>query len=570
MNHSSFSSAKIADHLAAFSNIVGHKYLLSDSRSKAGHTQGFRYGSGEALAVAKPGSLVEIWQLLQYCVKCDVIVIMQAANTGLTGGSTPYGSDYDRPVLIINTLRLDQIQLLNNAEQVIGFPGSTLFDLERKIRPFEREPHSVIGSSSIGASIIGGVCNNSGGSLVHRGPAYTELALYAQVNQAGELELINHLGIDLGTTPEQILSRLERADYTAEDINYPDKKASDDGYVQILRDVDANTPARFNADDRLLYEASGSAGKLAVFAVRLDTFPRSEKQSVFYIGSNDIQALSQLRRDILTRFETLPVAGEYLHRDYYNASQKYGKDNFFIINKLGSDKMPQLFNLKARADAFFSKLAFAPKYLTDKIMQGLSKLIPEQLPARMNDYRDRYEHHLMLKVYESGIAETQNYLQQYFADRDGEFFLCNKDEAKRAFLHRFVAAGAAKRLQAITHKNNGGILALDIALRRNDPIWLEQLTPEIEQMIESKLYCGHFFCHVIHQDYIVKKGVDPFELKAKLLALLDQRDAQYPSEHNVGQLYYAKPALREFYQQLDPTNAFNPGIGKTSRLKHWQ
>ncbi len=27
----------------------------------------------------------------------DVAVIMQAANTGLTGGSTPNGDDYDRP-----------------------------------------------------------------------------------------------------------------------------------------------------------------------------------------------------------------------------------------------------------------------------------------------------------------------------------------------------------------------------------------------------------------------------------------------------------------------------------------
>ena len=56
---------------------------------------------------------------------------------------------------------------------------------------------SIIGSTSIGASIVGGVCNNSGGSLIKRGPAYTELALYAKVNDAGELQLINDLGINL-------------------------------------------------------------------------------------------------------------------------------------------------------------------------------------------------------------------------------------------------------------------------------------------------------------------------------------------------------------------------------------
>ena len=35
--------------------------------------------------------------------------------------------------------------------------------------------------------------------------------------------------------------------------------------------------------------------------------------------------------------------------------------------------------------------------------------------------------------------------------------------------------------------------------------------------------------------------------------------------YNVGHLYEAKPALKQFYRKLDPTNSFNPGIGKTSK-----
>ena len=67
----------------------------------------------------------------------------------------------------------------------------------------------MIGSSCIGASIVGGVCNNSGGALIKRGPAYTELALYAQIDSNGELVLINDLGIELGDTPKEILSNLQ-------------------------------------------------------------------------------------------------------------------------------------------------------------------------------------------------------------------------------------------------------------------------------------------------------------------------------------------------------------------------
>ena len=90
---------------------------------------------------------------------------------------------------------------------------------------------------------------------------------------------------------------------------------------------------------------------------------------------------------------------------------------------------------------------------------------------------------------------------------------------------------------------------------------------ELEKDILAKLYYGHFFCHVFHQDYIVRKGSDAKLLKQELLQLLDQRGAEYPAEHNVGHLYEAKRPLREFYESLDPTNSFNPGIGKTSKQR---
>ena len=52
--------------------------------------------------------------------------------------------------------------------------------------------------------------------------------------------------------------------------------------------------------------------------------------------------------------------------------------------------------------------------------------------------------------------------------------------------------------------------------------------------------------------------------------LLDARGAQYPAEHNVGHLYHAKPELKSFYRQLDPTNSFNVGIGQTSKKRDWE
>ncbi len=111
------------------------------------------------------------------------------------------------------------------------------------------------------------------------------------------------------------------------------------------------------------------------------------------------------------------------------------------------------------------------------------------------------------------------------------------------------------------------ILALDIALKRNDENWVEELPEEIRSQLVSALYYGHFMCHVFHQDYILKKGADAAAIKQQMLDILAAKGAKYPAEHNVGHLYAAEEGLKDFYVALDPTNTFNPGIGKTSKRR---
>ncbi len=555
------------DVIKTFRSIVGKSHVLTGDRQTEPFRKGFRSGEGEVLAVVQPGTLLEQWQILKTCVANDLIVIMQAANTGLTEGSTPKGT-YDREVVLINTRRMDGLQTLDGGKQVISFPGATLFALEKLLAPLGREPHSVIGSSCIGASIIGGVCNNSGGSLVERGPSYTELSLFARITEDGQLELVNHLGIELGTTPEEILSRLQKGNYSDRDMEASNRKASDTDYEARVRDVDADSPARFNADKRRLYESAGCAGKLAVFAVRLDTYPKNKNEQVFYIGTNEPSDLTELRRHILSQFETLPISAEYMHQECYDLTEKYGKDTVVMIDKLGTDRLPTFFALKGKVDAYMKKIPPLSN-LTDRVMQIAASLWPTILPKRMRDFRKRYTHHLILKARDEGIEEARSYLKGFFADKEGDFFACDAREGKIAGLHRFAAAGAAVRYMNIHEQKVEGILALDIALKRNDRDWLEQLPEEINDQLVSRLYYGHFLCHVLHQDYIVKKGVDLTELKAKMLKILDQRGAEYPAEHNVGHLYCAKPDLANFYRDIDPTNSLNPGLGKMSKKKFY-
>jgi len=560
-----------ASLISQLRQIVGDKYLITDPSQSEAYRSGYRFGNGNALAVVRPGNLTEFWAILKACVAADVIVIAQAANTGLTGGSTPDGNDYDRDIVIINAMRISGIQLINDAQQVVCLPGSTLNELEIALKPHGREPHSVIGSSCIGASVIGGICNNSGGALVQRGPAYTEMALYAQLTEQGELQLVNHLGIDLGETPEEMLANLENQRYQRKDIQLDCGKGHDHAYCNHVRQVDEDSPARFNADPARHYEASGCAGKLAIFAVRLDTFVAEKNTAVFYIGTNQTETLNDLRRHMLANFKQLPISGEYIHRDAFDVAAKYGKDTFWVIKKFGTHWLPKLFALKAKVDRWAKKIDFLPNHLSDKMMQALSRILPEHLPKKLWQYRDQYEHHLIVKMGGDGVQEARDYLTSYFKEGSkGAFFECDAVETQAAMLHRFAVASAAIRYRAIHEKEVEDILALDIALRRNDRDWFETLPPEIGQKISHKLYYGHFMCHVFHQDYIVKKGYDCMELEHQMLELLDKRGAQYPAEHNVGHLYEAKPELRKFYKSLDPTNSFNPGLGHTSKKKYWE
>ncbi|RIY35467.1 D-lactate dehydrogenase [Psittacicella gerlachiana] len=565
-------TANYKDFIKELTKIVGDKYVLTDPAATKRYRTGFFFGLGDALAVVRPDNLVEYFKVVKLCVKNNIIVLNQAQNTGVTGGSTPWGNDYDRPIVIINTLRIDDIHLINedtDEPQAVCLAGSTLFKLEEKLNKIGREPHSVIGSSCIGASVVGGICNNSGGTLVQRGPAYTELACYARVNDEGELEFINNLGLDLGDgSPEEQLERLEKGKFKVE--NPQVKLASSRDYKYKVVQVDADTPSRYNSDPDRLKEASGSAGHLAVFAVRVDTFAKAKRQQLFFIGTNNPDDLTAIRRKVLTEFDGLPMQGEYMGASSFDDAVKYGKDVFWVLDKFGTKHLPKLYALKDAYDRNFGRLPFLPA--AETVMQFYGDCLPNLLPPRILDFRKKYQHYLILTTADDLIEQTDSYLKEYFKEHStGDYFAATPKEAKKALLLRFSVGGSLARSMHMLKNETKGMIALDIALRRNDEQWAEPLPAEILEHLTHVNSCGHFLCHVFHLDYLVKKD-SPYsveEMKEKILEFYRNRGAQYPAEHNVGHLYHAQPNLEKHYRDLDPTNQFNPGVGKLSKYKNW-
>jgi D-lactate dehydrogenase len=123
---------------------------------------------------------------------------------------------------------------------------------------------------------------------------------------------------------------------------------------------------------------------------------------------------------------------------------------------------------------------------------------------------------------------------------------------------------------ALGYNPNERLVAFDVALRRNDDAWRLTLPDYLAAQVQVDSCCGHFFCFVNHQDYVLKPGYDAKVFKAEVKRYLEQRGAKYPAEHNVGHLYQASCEHVAHWKQLDPTNSCNPGIGKTSKKKFWR
>lgn len=571
-----------ADLLAGLAAVVGAENVLIKPSQQQAYVRGVidnvsidqdgKEIDSAVIAVVTPQSLVALWRAINICAAADVIVIAQASNTGLTGGSTPFG-EYDRPVVVVSMQSLSGIHLLNDAKELIALPAATLQQLESKLAPLGREPHSVLGSSCVGASVIGGICNSSGGMLVQRGPAYTEMALFAKRSAAGEFELINHLGIDLGAHPEEILHNLQSGQFdkalAASDNRVADRANSNYHYQTKVRDCEADTPARFNNDPNGLYEASGSAGKVIVFAVRVATFIKPTQEQTFYISTDNADTLTTLRQQWLKSDLNLPILAEYMHKDYNDITLRYGRDTCLSMRKLPASKIGELYRLQAKIGYYLHKWRL-PKTLPDRVLQMASVFMPPSLPKSLAKQSLSYRYHLIIKVADNNIASAQNFLQSFMQKHQGALHICTDIEAQALLVFRSAATAAMFRYHTLNHTEFGELLSTDIALPRNALDWDEVLPKHLQSQVKQTFYLGHFFCHVMHQDYLLHPDVDPAAFKNELLAFYDQRHIEYPAEHNVGHIYAAKPALHYFYKALDPTNSLNPGIGQTAKWKNWR
>ena len=112
-------------------SIVGKKNFLISDKEKTPYTTGWRTKSGECEFVVLPNSLINMWAVLKLCIENNKYILMQAANTSLTGGSTPNGK-YDKGLVIINTTKLKTIIPIKNGQSSTSFSWFHFIRLRKK------------------------------------------------------------------------------------------------------------------------------------------------------------------------------------------------------------------------------------------------------------------------------------------------------------------------------------------------------------------------------------------------------------------------------------------------------
>jgi FAD/FMN-containing dehydrogenase len=149
--------------VASLRGLLGEGAVLTEAHERARYEQGWRYGAGAALAVARPASTEEVARVLTLACESGIRVVPQGANTGLVGASTPDGTGR---MLVLSLERLNRTLEIDPVDRTALADGGVLVSqLDAALAP-----HGLMCPIDLGADpTVGGmVATNTGGTRLLR------------------------------------------------------------------------------------------------------------------------------------------------------------------------------------------------------------------------------------------------------------------------------------------------------------------------------------------------------------------------------------------------------------------
>jgi D-lactate dehydrogenase len=239
-------------------------------------------------------------------------------------------------------------QIVPVGKQMLCLAGAGIHDVAKEAAKINRESHSVLGSIFLNPSVAAGVAFGSGGTQIRKGPAYTERAIYAKINNAGEVEIVDTIfGLSNGSD-DDLFARLESGQpIVPDDLAKENKPASDaERYSQHVCQLDDHV-SRCNADTHGI-EACRSEGKVLILATLHDTFATPKAKRTMWVGCQSLEQAHKLKQEVLlANAEDLPVSCEYMDRDSFDVIDEAGRLLCHAIAVLGiGEKLSKCWDLK--------------------------------------------------------------------------------------------------------------------------------------------------------------------------------------------------------------------------------
>jgi FAD/FMN-containing dehydrogenase len=143
--------------------LIGADGVLAPSDGLECYERGYRYGTGRALAVARPATTGALRAVVRYCYTHDVRIVPQGANTGLVAAATP---DSSGDQLILSLERLRAIEAVNVGDRTARVQaGTRLSALNQQLAASQLFFPIDLGADP---SIGGMIASNTGGSRLLR------------------------------------------------------------------------------------------------------------------------------------------------------------------------------------------------------------------------------------------------------------------------------------------------------------------------------------------------------------------------------------------------------------------
>jgi FAD/FMN-containing dehydrogenase len=109
--------------VASLRGLLGEGAVVTEPHELARYEQGWRYGSGKALAAVRPSGTEETSKVLALASAHGIRVIPQGANTGLVGGSTP---DASGEMLVLSLERMSRTLEIDAVDRTVVAGGGVL------------------------------------------------------------------------------------------------------------------------------------------------------------------------------------------------------------------------------------------------------------------------------------------------------------------------------------------------------------------------------------------------------------------------------------------------------------